>query len=369
MYLFFRSRITFLASRKMVVISAITHVAFFPVIRLFFTDSQLHGVYRIFGFDSTSKMFFDAGALANFTKCLMAYSTQICYESNDTYPYSMLSALIGFFYLNSWMWIPILLQLVVLYQLYELLNRLDVDIKIFTLIVFSPSFMMLYERGNVDQLSLIVMFLLANNYTNKLRFFTGSILTLIKATNIGFIIFLNRFLLSLTFAVGLVLASYSFNLSQILSLWSRRSPLPYGSFGMSIFPSGILLLSSLLVMYTIFRPLFVRRKNIFNLAIVGNKDFWLLNIFFYSLTYLSGPNVLYHFALFIPFFILVYKYLILQNQQFADLFVFCVATLLVFSSIRFLVTTAILFFCLSIASEVAKQKLNSFVGMIRSRKI
>jgi hypothetical protein len=354
----------------MVIIAAITHLVFFPLIKLLLTGENLHGVYRIFGFDPTPRMFQDAESVANFTQCLLTYSSQICYESNDNYPYSIFSSLVGFLYIYSWSWIPFVLQLIIMYQLYTLLNRLNLDLKIFTVVILSPSFMMLMERGNVDQLSLILMLTLANNYRKNSRFIVGSILTLVKSTNIGFIIFLSRFTRSLVFAVGLVLASYGFNLPQILSLWNRRSPIPYGSFGVSI-----LSLSSLLILFFSFMGAFLvlnaslnKHPYMPNLAVIENKEFWLMSGVFYSLTYFSGPNVLYHLALFIPFFILIYRQLLPQYKEFADFFLLGVTAFSLFSSIRFLVTAVVLFYCLNFAAVFAKRRINNFVGMLRGRR-
>lgn len=366
MCLFFRSKTRFLSSRKMVIVSTIAHFAFFPLMRLFLTGDQLHGVYRIFGFDPTSRMFLDAESLSNFSQCLLTYSIQTCYDSNETYPYSILSSLVGVFYIYTWKWIPVVLQLIIMYQLYKFLDRLNLDLKIFTLVVSSPSFMMLFERGNVDQLSLILMLSLANNYKNNHRFIGGSILTLIKSTNIGFVIFLNRFSISLAFGAVLVLASYSFNLAQVFSLWSRRNPLPYGSFGVSIFSLTLLLVLFFSLMGLVILIRFLLNKHRYQLSqiVIDYKEFWLLSGFFYSLTYFSGPNVLYHLTLFIPFFVLIYKYLVPLDKDFADFFLLSVTALSVFSSIRLLVTTIILFYCLDIAFVLAKRKIKYFVGMI-----
>ena len=370
MYLFFRSKISFLSSRSMVIISTITHLAFFPLIKLLLTGEHLHGVYRIFGFDPTPRMFQDAESVASFTQCLLTYSSQICYESNENYPYSIFSSLVGFLYVYSWNWIPVVLQLIIMYQLYRLLNCLNLDLKIFTIVSLSPSFMMLMERGNVDQLSLILMLALANNYRNNSRFIVGSILTLVKSTNIGFIIFLSRFTRSLVFAVGLVLASYGFNLSQILSLWNRRSPIPYGSFGVSILSlnSLLILFFSLMGAFLVLNSLLNRHPYIPNLAVIENKEFCLMSGVFYSLTYFSGPNVLYHLTLFIPFFILIYRHLLLQYKELADFFLLGVTAFSLFSSIRFLVTAVVLFYCLDFAAVFVKRRIYNFVGILRSRR-
>jgi hypothetical protein len=105
-----------------------------------------------------------------------------------------------------------------------------------------------------------------------------------------------------------------------------------------------------------------------NLAVIENKEFWLMSGVFYSLTYFSGPNVLYHLALFIPFFILIYRHLLPQYKEFADFFLLGVTAFSLFSSIRFLVTAVVLFYCLNFAAVFAKRRINNFVGMLRGRR-
>jgi len=301
-YQLLNTKRSILSNRFLLVFASLLHLLFPFVVPLIFKVEYVKGIYRIFGFDPSVRVFDDAQSLGDFSRCLSEEIQQKCYEQLNTFPYSPYSRYLGLIYQEIGSLLPVILEIVILFLLYRLVSKLDLPNSIFYLSLFNGPLLFLYERGNIDQFSLICGLGLALKIGSNFKILFFSLFSITKATNVGFFL-LKRNPLWFIFGLFLVFFSYNFNFGLMTRLFNRRAPEMYGSFG-SKFLTFYMLLTLIFGFLTF---ILLKKKNILSIFLIPSGFDTLLTMFagWFILTAFSGPNVLYHFVVFLPYLMIL----------------------------------------------------------------
>ena len=147
------------------------------MIPFIFEEKFVKGIYRIFGFDPSVQIFDDAKSLGDFSRCLADDTQERCYQEFSDFPYSPFSRYFGFIYRELSSFLPVILEIVILFLLYKLVSKLNLPMTIYFLLLINGPLLFLYERGNIDQLSLILGLTLSLNMGPRYKsFFFASII-------------------------------------------------------------------------------------------------------------------------------------------------------------------------------------------------